>query len=183
MPGDVNELRKAYADFHPEARALLDACESVTKSALYVRDPLPRWSQGRVTLLGDACHPMMPFMAQGACMAIEDAVVLGRALRGATEATARGGADALRRGAQGAHRARADRLARQRVAEGRRQCRLGLRLRRHQRAARQSGIGAKGSSIPVLTVRSAASAARLEPWDASILRDARLRCALAGSSG
>jgi len=88
MPGDVNELRKAYANFHAEARALLDACESVTKSALYVRDPLPVWSQGRVTLLGDACHPMTPFMAQGACMAIEDAVVLGRALRGATEATA-----------------------------------------------------------------------------------------------
>ncbi len=80
MPGDVNELRAAYADFHPEARALLDACEQVTKSALYVRDPLPVWSVGRVTLLGDACHPMVPFMAQGACMAIEDAVVLGRAL-------------------------------------------------------------------------------------------------------
>lgn len=82
MPGDVNELRKAYASFHAEARALLDACETVTKSALYVRDPLPRWSVGRVTLLGDACHPMVPFMAQGACMAIEDAVVLGRALKG-----------------------------------------------------------------------------------------------------
>lgn len=83
MPGDVDELRKAYANFHPEARALLDACESVTKSALYVRDPLP---QGRVTLLGDACHSDAPFMAQGACMAIEDAVVLGRTLRGATDA-------------------------------------------------------------------------------------------------
>jgi salicylate hydroxylase len=82
MPGDVEELRRAYADFHPEARALLDACDSVTKSALYVRDPLPAWSVGHVTLLGDACHPMTPFMAQGACMAIEDAVVLGRSLRG-----------------------------------------------------------------------------------------------------
>ena len=86
MPGDVAELRRAYAGFHPEARALLDACESVTKSALYVRDPLPAWSVGRVTLLGDACHPMTPFMAQGACMAIEDAVVLGRALTGVSEA-------------------------------------------------------------------------------------------------
>jgi salicylate hydroxylase len=85
MPGDVAELRRAYAGFHPQARALLDACESVTKSALYVRDPLPAWSAGRVTLLGDACHPMTPFMAQGACMAIEDAVVLGRALAGVTE--------------------------------------------------------------------------------------------------
>lgn len=79
-PGDVVELRRAYAGFHPEARALLDACDSVLKSALYVRDPLPRWSVGTRTLLGDACHPMMPFMAQGAGMAIEDAVVLARAL-------------------------------------------------------------------------------------------------------
>ncbi len=82
MPGDVDELRRAYANFHPEARALLDACESVTKSALYIRNPLPVWSVGRATLLGDACHPMVPFMAQGACMAIEDSVVLGRALDG-----------------------------------------------------------------------------------------------------
>lgn len=81
-PGDVEELRAAYADFHPKARALLDACSQVTKSALYVRDPLPNWSVGRVTLLGDAAHPMTPFMAQGACMAIEDAVVLARCLEG-----------------------------------------------------------------------------------------------------
>ena len=86
MPGDVEELRKAYAAFHPEARRLLEACESVTKSALDVRDPLPLWSVGRVTLLGDACHPMVPFMAQGACMAVEDAVVLGRSLEGADQA-------------------------------------------------------------------------------------------------
>ncbi|MBA0126398.1 FAD-dependent monooxygenase [Haloechinothrix sp. YIM 98757] len=80
MPGSVDELRAAYQDFHPEARALLDACDEVMKSALYVREPLPHWSSGAVTLLGDACHPMMPFMAQGAGMAIEDAVVLARAL-------------------------------------------------------------------------------------------------------
>lgn len=79
-PGDVMELRAMYADYHPEARALLDACDSVLKSALYVRDPLPQWSRGRVSLLGDACHPMMPFMAQGAGMAIEDAVVMSRHL-------------------------------------------------------------------------------------------------------
>lgn len=82
-PGDVVELRHVYRDFHPEARALLDACDEVLKSALYVRDPLPAWSSGRRTLLGDACHPMMPFMAQGAGMAIEDAVVLARALAAA----------------------------------------------------------------------------------------------------
>ena len=81
-PGDVDELRQVYKDFHPQARALLDACEEVTKSALYVRDPMAQWSKDRVTLLGDACHPMTPFMAQGAGQAIEDAVVLSRALEG-----------------------------------------------------------------------------------------------------
>jgi salicylate hydroxylase len=81
-PGDVEELRGFYKDFHPDARALLDACDTTLKSALYEREPLPRWSVGTVTLLGDACHPMLPFMAQGAGMAIEDAVVLGRSLSG-----------------------------------------------------------------------------------------------------
>jgi len=80
LPGDIDELRAAYADFHAEARTLLDACTDVTRSALHVREPMPRWSQGHATLLGDAAHPMVPFMAQGACMAIEDAIVLARAL-------------------------------------------------------------------------------------------------------
>ena len=79
-PGSVAELRELYRDFHPEARALLDACDDVLKSALYVRDPLASWTDGRSVLLGDAAHPMMPFMAQGAGMAIEDAVVLARCL-------------------------------------------------------------------------------------------------------
>lgn len=82
LPGDVAELRSIYKDFHPEARALLDACTEVTKSALRVREPMAQWSKGCITLLGDACHPMVPFMAQGACMALEDAVVLARALQG-----------------------------------------------------------------------------------------------------
>ncbi|MFC6669844.1 FAD-dependent monooxygenase [Marinobacterium aestuariivivens] len=82
LAGDVEELREIYRDFHPEARALLEACTEVTKSALYVREPLPVWSKEAVTILGDAAHPMVPFMAQGACMAIEDAVVLGRAMAG-----------------------------------------------------------------------------------------------------
>lgn len=80
--GDVQELREVYRDFHPDARQLLHACDSVLKSALYEREPMAQWGRGRVTLLGDACHPMLPFMAQGAGMAIEDAVVLGRALAG-----------------------------------------------------------------------------------------------------
>jgi salicylate hydroxylase len=79
-PGDVDELRSFYRDYHPDARALLNACDSVLKSALYEREPLPQWSVGRVSLLGDACHPMLPFMAQGAGMAIEDGVIVSRCL-------------------------------------------------------------------------------------------------------
>ncbi|MFZ3116881.1 MAG: FAD-dependent monooxygenase [Variovorax sp.] len=85
-PGSVDELRAQYVDYHPEARALLDACDSVLKTALYERDPMPAWSKGLMTLLGDAAHPMLPFMAQGAGMAIEDAVVLARHLDGVAPA-------------------------------------------------------------------------------------------------
>ncbi|WP_370207469.1 FAD-dependent monooxygenase, partial [Pararhodobacter marinus] len=88
LPGDIDALRSAYADFHPEARKILDACDEVTASALFVREPMERWAKGRVTLLGDAAHPMVPFMAQGACMAIEDAVVLARALTDAADVDA-----------------------------------------------------------------------------------------------
>ncbi|WP_052402148.1 FAD-dependent monooxygenase [Muricoccus aerilatus] len=88
LPGSVDELRAEYADYHPEARALLAACDSVLKTALYERDPLPIWSRGRVTLLGDACHPMLPFMAQGAGQAVEDAVVLARCLSGGADVPA-----------------------------------------------------------------------------------------------
>jgi 2-polyprenyl-6-methoxyphenol hydroxylase-like FAD-dependent oxidoreductase len=78
--GDVAELRKAYSGFHPEVRAVLDACPDAYKWALLERDPLPRWTEGNVTLLGDACHPMTPYMAQGAASALEDAAVLARCL-------------------------------------------------------------------------------------------------------
>lgn len=84
MPGDVEELRAIYADFHPEVQEILAACASVTKSALYVREPFMHWSRGGATILGDAAHPMVPFMAQGACMAIEDAIVLARSIEGAS---------------------------------------------------------------------------------------------------
>jgi salicylate hydroxylase/6-hydroxynicotinate 3-monooxygenase len=73
-------LRDAYKEFHPKVRAVLDACPDVHKWALFERDPLPRWSAERVTLLGDACHPMTPYMAQGAATAMEDAAVLSRCL-------------------------------------------------------------------------------------------------------
>jgi len=87
LPGDVEELRAVYAGFHPEARALLDCLDEVTRSALHVRAPMAQWSKGNITILGDAAHPMVPFMAQGATMAIEDGVVLALALQGATPET------------------------------------------------------------------------------------------------
>lgn len=83
LPGDVDELRAEYENFHPDAQALLANCTTVTKSALHVREPMAKWAKGCATIMGDAAHPMVPFMAQGACMAIEDAVVLARCLEGA----------------------------------------------------------------------------------------------------
>lgn len=78
--GELAELRAAYAGFHPEVQAILEACPEIWKWALFERDPLARWSSARVVLLGDACHPMTPYMAQGAASALEDAVVLARCL-------------------------------------------------------------------------------------------------------
>jgi 6-hydroxynicotinate 3-monooxygenase len=85
--GDVGELRQAFADFHPEVRAVLGACPDVHRWALLERDPLRTWIDGHVALLGDACHPMTPYMAQGAASALEDAAVLTRCLAGATATT------------------------------------------------------------------------------------------------
>lgn len=78
--GDVEELRKAYEGFHPDVRAVLEACPDCHKWAILEREPLASWSEGRVVLLGDACHPMTPYMAQGGATAIEDAAILARCL-------------------------------------------------------------------------------------------------------
>ena len=77
-PGDVNALRAAFAGWHSIVTEVLGAAENCFKWALFDRAPLARWSEGRVTLLGDACHPMLPFLAQGAAMAIEDGAALAR---------------------------------------------------------------------------------------------------------
>ncbi len=78
--GDVKELRRAYEGFHRDVRAVLEACPDCHKWAILEREPLPKWSDGRVVLLGDACHPMTPYMAQGGATAIEDAAILARCL-------------------------------------------------------------------------------------------------------
>jgi salicylate hydroxylase len=73
---DPRELRDAFAGWHPVVSGIIDALERPLKWALFDRPPLERWSTGPVTLLGDACHPMLPYGAQGAAQAIEDAAVL-----------------------------------------------------------------------------------------------------------
>ncbi|MGE0628844.1 MAG: FAD-dependent monooxygenase [Hyphomicrobiaceae bacterium] len=78
--GSVKDLQAAFAGFHPDVQAVVHACPSVHKWAILTREPLPSWGEGRVVLLGDSCHPMTPWMAQGAATAMEDAVVLSRCL-------------------------------------------------------------------------------------------------------
>jgi salicylate hydroxylase len=77
-------LREAFHGWSPQLQDIISAVEEpVYKWALYDREPLSTWCNGSVALLGDAAHPMLPFMAQGACQAIEDAAVLVRSLDGA----------------------------------------------------------------------------------------------------
>ncbi|WP_318199047.1 FAD-dependent monooxygenase [Streptomyces sp. MCL20-2] len=92
--GSKGELLDAYAGWAPELLSLLSAAPSVTRWALYDRDPVDRWSNERVTLIGDAAHPMLPFGAQGASLGLEDALTLAICLQNATASTV---PDALRR--------------------------------------------------------------------------------------
>ena len=78
--GDNSELTERFADAHPTVRALLAKINTWKMWVLCDREPVKNWSQGRVTLLGDAAHPMLQYLAQGAGQAIEDAVVLGKAI-------------------------------------------------------------------------------------------------------
>ena len=78
--GDRDAALALYAGWHPEVQALIAGTERVFKWALFDRPPLKTWTRGRVTLLGDAAHPMLPYMAQGASQSIEDARVLAGSL-------------------------------------------------------------------------------------------------------
>jgi salicylate hydroxylase len=78
--GEIADALAAFAGWHVQVRSIIAAADETYKWALFDRAPLPRWSAGRVTLLGDACHPMLPFMGQGAAQAIEDGATLAACL-------------------------------------------------------------------------------------------------------
>jgi len=80
VPGNVADVAARYADWHPTVRGLIASFSETFVWALHDRAELLRWSTGRITLLGDACHPMLPFMAQGAAQSIEDGATLASVL-------------------------------------------------------------------------------------------------------
>jgi len=79
--GSPEEVQSYFKDICPKARQLIDLPKSWKRWATADREPIAQWAFGRATLLGDAAHPTTQYMAQGACMALEDAVTLGEALR------------------------------------------------------------------------------------------------------
>ena len=80
VEGSRAELAGDFPGWHPDVQAIIENVERPFKWALMVRGPMPQWSKGRITLMGDACHPTLPFMGQGGVMAIEDAYVLAACL-------------------------------------------------------------------------------------------------------
>ena len=114
-PGDADQLRQEFAGWDPRIGSLLQQVEATFRSALYDRDPLPTWTKGRLALLGDAAHPMLPHLGQGANQAIEDGMALAIILSRADRKTAPAALLAY------------ERLRRERVAEV-------------QRGARENGL-------------------------------------------
>jgi salicylate hydroxylase len=80
VAGTKDELAGDFRDWHADVHAFIDNIDTPYKWALLARGPMERWSKGRITLLGDACHPTLPFLGQGAVMAIEDAYVVAACL-------------------------------------------------------------------------------------------------------
>ncbi|MCL5775758.1 FAD-dependent monooxygenase [Limibaculum sp. FT325] len=97
VPGDASRLRGIFGGWHGAVSRVLDLVEAPLRWGLFDRPPPPSWSKGRAVLLGDACHPMLPFMAQGAAMALEDAVVLAACLDAAPVPQALAAYEARRR--------------------------------------------------------------------------------------
>jgi salicylate hydroxylase len=87
-PGDPDVLRAEFADWDPRIERLLHQVQKTFRWALYDREPLPVWTKGRLTLLGDAAHPMLPHLGQGANQSIEDGMALATILARANNETA-----------------------------------------------------------------------------------------------
>lgn len=83
--GDRADVLADFEGWHPTITRIISQAQQHYRWALFDREPLSRWTDGRAALLGDACHPMLPFLAQGAVMAIEDAWVLAQQLEQVTE--------------------------------------------------------------------------------------------------
>jgi salicylate hydroxylase len=132
-PGDPDMLRREFAGWDPRIESLLQEVQTTFRWALYDREPLPGWTRGRLTLLGDAAHPMLPHLGQGANQSIEDGMALATILARATLETAPAALLAY------------ERLRRERVATV-------------QRGARENGLR-YDSANPDLGVRDAELAA------------------------
>jgi salicylate hydroxylase len=135
-PGDPDVLRREFAGWDPRIELLLRQVQATFRWALYDREPLPIWSRGRLTLLGDAAHPMLPHLGQGANQSIEDGMALATILAHANLETVPAALLAY------------ERLRRERVAQV-------------QRGARENGLR-YDSSNPDLGVRDAEIATHAE---------------------
>jgi salicylate hydroxylase len=91
--GSIEECLADFPGWHPDVMRMIQNNSNLYKWALFLRDPLPAWTEGRVTLLGDACHSMLPYLGQGANSALEDGLVLARCM----EASGADRREALRR--------------------------------------------------------------------------------------
>lgn len=81
VQGTTGELANDFPGWHPDVQAIIENIDTPFKWALFVRGPMQQWSKGRITLLGDACHPTLPFLGQGGVMAIEDAYIIATCLK------------------------------------------------------------------------------------------------------
>lgn len=131
--GDPNQLRTEFAGWDPKIENLLAKVEHTFRWALYDRDPLPTWTKGRLTLLGDAAHPMLPHLGQGANQSIEDGMALATMLARTEKKSAPAALVAY------------ERLRRERVAEVQRGAREnGLR---YDSASAYSDLGLRDADI------------------------------------
>lgn len=157
--GDPDMLRAEFAGWDPRIETLLQKVDMTFRWALYDRDPLPAWTKGRLSLLGDAAHPMLPHLGQGANQSIEDGMALATIMAEATPETAPSALVAY------------ERLRRERVAQV-------------QRGARQNGLR-YDSIYADLAVRDREIAAhadfRKRLYDHDVIPEAKAEAAALGA--